>query len=248
MNQKSVWLDSMSRCSDSLYRIICFPHAGASSSFFREWNTEQLPGAEVYAVCYPGRAARINEPLPLDIKKMAVEISTALISASNVPLVFFGHSMGAVVALETAVTLQAQGIELMHLFVSGSRNGKLPLKVVLEEEKDDDVICEQIIQMGGTDPNIVSDPIFRELILPAIKADGKMFNEYEMKLQMLLNCPITAIYGDEDTHADIRPWNQLTQLRFDEICVSGDHFYLVSSPPFSMLRRSLQLSTCVYNG
>ncbi len=244
MNEKSVWLDSMSRCSDSLYRIICFPHAGASSSFFREWNTEQFPRAEVYAVCYPGRAARINEPLPLDIKKMAVEISAALISASNVPLVFFGHSMGAVVALETAVILQAQGIELMHLFVSGSRNGKLPPKVDLEEE-DDDVICKQLVQMGGTDPNIVSDPIFKELIFPAIKADGKMFNKYEMKLQLLLNCPITAIYGDEDAHADIRPWNQLTQLGFNEICVLGDHFYLTSSPPFSILKGSLQLPTCI---
>lgn len=247
MNEKSIWLDSMSRCSDSLYRIICFPHAGASSSFFRGWNTEQFPRGEVYAVCYPGRAARINEPLPLDIKKMAVEISTALISAFNVPLVFFGHSMGAVVALETAVILRAKGIELMHLFVSGSRNGKLPPKVVLEE-KDDDVICKQLVQMGGTDPNIVSDPIFRELILPAIKADGKMFNKYEMRLQLLLNCPITAIYGDGDAHADIRPWNQLTQLEFNEICVSGDHFYLVSSPPFSILRESLHLSTYIYNG
>ena len=49
---------------------------------------------------------------------------------------------------------------------------------------------------------------------------------------------MTAIVGDRDEDADVRPWRALTP-RFDEQVVSGGHFYLLDVRPFGRLRAGL---------
>lgn len=219
------------------YRLICFPHAGGSASFFRSWET-QLKGFEVCPVSYPGRAERIQEPLPTDLRQLAQDIAQALLSFTDLPLVFFGHSMGAPIALETARAIEKNNIYISHLFASGSRNGPCPVQKNYVEE-DNENLCKNLIDMGGTNPDAISDPIFHELVMPAIKADGKMFHNYKMEKEPILNCPITTIYGDVDIHADIRPWQKLTTNQFNEICTTGGHFYLISEPPFKSIKDGL---------
>ena len=48
-------------------RLVCLPHAGGSASFFREWGGH-LPGIEVHAVRYPGRAEAL-----IDVGDQAVQ-------------------------------------------------------------------------------------------------------------------------------------------------------------------------------
>ncbi len=50
--------------------------------------------------------------------------------------------------------------------------------------------------MGGTDAEMAADPIFQEVVLPYLIADGRMFHRYEMAAEPLLTCPVTTIVGD----------------------------------------------------
>jgi surfactin synthase thioesterase subunit len=233
-----VWLQRIGDRSESLPRLVCFPHAGGSASFFRGWAA-QLPEYQVYAVCYPGRGGRIAEPPPDDLRGMAVEVAEAIAKQGSDPVVLFGHSMGAVVALECARSLGQAHIPVIHLFVSGSGDGEQPVAQENTGDASDADIIRQLVELGGTDPQIAADPEFQKLVIPYVRADTRIFHAYRMDLQPLLACPVTAIVGDEDADADRRPWGELTTGVFNQLTVTGDHFYLISRPPFSVMRSAL---------
>lgn len=221
---------------EAAVRLVCFPHAGGSAAFFRGWGAE-LPALSVHAVRYPGRAERLAEPLPTDLREVAAEIAEALTGIADRPLALFGHSMGAVVALETARALQARGVQVAHLFASGSRDGALPSPedaVRVGEEEDDAATVQRLLELGGTDAEVAADPAFQELILPYVRADGRMFHAYEHRAAPVLQCPVTTIVGDADGDADSRPWSTLTS-EFRQQVVPGDHFYLRAVPPLALV-------------
>lgn len=239
--RSQLWLQCLVEHPDPRRRLVCFPHAGGSAQFFRDWG-RLLPEYEVYAVRYPGRAERIDEPLAEDLSQLARDIADAILPLAEYGVVLFGHSMGAAVALETARSLESRGIVPVHLFASGSRDAPCPPFAgadAAEIDENDAETVARLIELGGTDPELAADPVFQELVLPYIKADTRMFHAYSMGPQPVLHCPVTAIVGDADDDADLRPWSQLTDGPFRQLTVSGDHFYLLAEPPLPELRRSL---------
>jgi surfactin synthase thioesterase subunit len=237
-----VWLQRIGNSSLDLPRFICFPHAGGSASFFRGWAA-QLPEYQVYAVRYPGRGERIMESPPNDLLAMAAEVADAIAKQSRKPVVLFGHSMGAIVALECARNLSEADIPILHLFASGSGDGDEPEWCEDANEESDSDIIRKLVELGGTDAQIASDPDFQKLVIPYVRADSAMFHAYRMNLRPTLSCPVTAIVGDADADADRRPWHKLTAGVFKQLTVAGDHFYLISRPPIAVIRSALLCRT-----
>ncbi|MFI7544703.1 thioesterase II family protein [Actinoplanes sp. NPDC049599] len=232
----SEWLHCRHRLVDPAFRLVCLPHAGGSASFFDDW-AKMLPGVEVHAVRYPGRAERIAEPFATDLRTLAADIATALRDLADRPLALFGHSMGAAVALETARALEASGIDVRHLWASGSRIAALPEPQPSSGETTEEDIVADLLRMGGSDPELLADPDFLELVLPYMQADADLFHSYEMAPAPMLRCPITAIVGDADDDADRRPWNTLSTGPVRQATVRGGHFYLIDEPPFELLMK-----------
>ena len=220
---------------ETAIRLVCFPHAGGAASFFSSWDA-LLPGAELYAVRYPGRAERINEPCATDLRVLAASIAEAIAGQGWAgPVALFGHSLGAVIALETARTLDALGRPAAHLFASGSRNAALPEQDEHEADADDAV---QLLELGGTPAELTADPEFLEVVLPYIQADTRLFHGYQHRAEPVLSCPVTTIAGDVDMHADRRPWHQLTWSLTEHV-VPGHHFYLLDQPPADLIAAEL---------
>ncbi|MFI5860013.1 thioesterase II family protein [Streptomyces sp. NPDC051546] len=232
---------------DARVRLVCFPHAGGSAAFFRDWGAA-LPGIEVHAVCYPGRAERIAEPPSTDLRGLAHEIAEAVAELADRPVALFGHSMGAPVALETAAALEARGIDPVRLFASGSRNAPYPRSGEGEgsaddaadvDDTDDAAVIEHLLTLGGTDPELAADPEFQELVLPYVRADGHAFRTYVPRPDLSVRCPVTTVNGDADEDADLRPWAELSRGGLLEHELPGDHFYLVPAPPHALIRQAL---------
>ncbi|MFH8757262.1 thioesterase II family protein [Streptomyces atroolivaceus] len=236
------WLHCTIRRPDASYRLICFPHAGGSASAFRGW-ADGLPEYEVHAVCYPGRAARLDEPLPTDLPRLAADTAQALRPLLDRPVAFLGHSMGAVVAFETARLLQAEGHQVAHLFASGARAPQLARPEGSGTAgMDDDAIADALTALGGTDAELLADPDFRELVLPYVCGDFRMFDAYTHRPGAALACPVTAIAGDADPQVGAHhaaAWSEVTDGPFTHHTVPGDHFYLTPRPPFRLIEAAL---------
>lgn len=239
-----LWLQRTAPVADPVARLICFPHAGGSASFFRAWG-RRIPGVEVYAVRYPGRAERLAEPVATDLRALARAVADAVAPLADRPLALFGHSMGAPIALETAAALEARGIDPVHLFASGSRDAPYPSAEDWgdPDENDDPAVIERLLTLGGTDPELAADPEFQELVLPYVRADASLFHAYAPGADggpaPSVRCPVTTLTGDADMDADCRPWSELTTGGVRELAVQGDHFYLVASPPHDLIRDTL---------
>ncbi|MEV7028546.1 alpha/beta fold hydrolase [Kitasatospora sp. NPDC093558] len=238
----TLWLHRTAAAPDPVARLICFPHAGGSASFFRDWG-HRIPGVEVYAVRYPGRAERLAEPVATDLRELARAVAEAVAPLADRPLALFGHSMGAPIALEAAAALEARGIFPVHLFASGSRDAPYPSpeEWADPDEEDDPAVIERLLTLGGTDPELAADPEFQELVLPYVRADGRMFHSYVPAVGSgpSVRCPVTTITGDADPDADCRPWSELTSGGAREQGVPGDHFYLVADPPHALIQQTL---------
>ncbi|MFJ8591193.1 thioesterase II family protein [Streptomyces sp. NPDC093598] len=234
----TTWLKCTAPRPDAASRLICFPHAGGSASFFHAW-AEGLPAHEVHAVCYPGRAGRYGEPLPTGLPGLAADIAEAVRPLLDRPVAFLGHSMGAVVAYETARLLEAQGHRIGHLFASGARAPHLPHPEGPDAaELDDDAVADALVALGGTDAELLADPEVRELVLPYVCGDYRMFDAYVHRPGPALRCDVTAIAGDGDPLVPedrAAAWAALTEGRFTHHTVPGDHFYLVPHPPFALV-------------
>ncbi|MEV4257328.1 alpha/beta fold hydrolase, partial [Spirillospora sp. NPDC049652] len=103
-------------------RMFCFPHAGGSAVFYRSWAEAVGPAVELHAVQYPGRADRLRDPLVPDARRLARLVAGAIGQYADRPAVLFGHSMGALVAYETALLMRERGLPLAHLVASGARS------------------------------------------------------------------------------------------------------------------------------
>ncbi|AYG80688.1 Thioesterase PikA5 [Streptomyces hundungensis] len=237
-----VWIQRVAPRPFAARRVVCFPHAGGSPYFFQQWG-KALDGFEVHAVCYPGRAERMAEEPAGRLIPMAREIAREaadLMREDDRPTVFFGHSMGAVVAYETAVALADDRLAPHHLFASGARAPHL-MRPDPDARWDDASIAATLVELGGTDAELLDNPAFVEFVLPYIGADFRMLSSYAPAPRAPLECALTALVGEDDPRVTLdqaSAWRETTRGAFAVRTLPGDHFYLAHHPPFGIIEGS----------
>ncbi|MBT2405505.1 MULTISPECIES: thioesterase II family protein [unclassified Streptomyces] len=239
-----VWTQVVEARPFAAERMVCFPHAGGSPYFFRPW-AKALGAYEIHAVCYPGRAERFAEECAAELVPMAREIAAELLASDDErPAVFFGHSMGAIVAYEVVRALEEAGSGVAHLFASGAKAPHLMTgDPVAAAAWDEESIARTLIELGGTDPELLNNRAFVELVMPYIGADFRMLAAYEGQPRPPLHCPVTAVVGDADprvTTAHSAAWRESTRGPAVALTVPGEHFYLADRPPFGLIEEALR--------
>ncbi|MEV0614230.1 alpha/beta fold hydrolase [Nonomuraea sp. NPDC050404] len=219
------WFHASDPRPNAAVRLFCFPHAGGAAAAFREWHRAVPPGVEVRAVQYPGRAERVREPFVDDAHQMADLIAAAMRPLLDRPAVLFGHSMGALLAYETALRINPA-----HLIVSGRRSAHVPRPGIVHTGTEDDLVAE-LRRLGGTEPELLADADARDYILPIVRADYTLAESYRSRPAEPLRCPITTVIGDRDPEVDpgnAGEWAELTSAGFALHVLPGDHFYLAA--------------------
>lgn len=226
----TAWLRRLRPADDDAVtlRLVCFPHAGGAATAYTPL-ARQLPAwIEPLSVQYPGRQDRRAEPGIEDIPALAELVVGALgEELPTGPYAFFGHSMGALVAYETARRLPASEGPV-RLFLSG-RAAPVTGPAPGDELHGDAALIAQMRRLGGTGAQVFDDPDLLEIVMPAVRTDYRALRSYSWTPGPALDVPLTVLVGDADPLApvpDATAWGKVSDAATDVRVFEGGHFYL----------------------
>ncbi|MFG2957399.1 thioesterase II family protein [Streptomyces sp. NPDC048291] len=214
-------------------KLVCFPAAGAGASAYRTWAGRLSSDVGVLAVRYPGREDRFGDPFPPRLEALADDIADALQELTRHRLVLFGHSMGASLAHEVALRFQERGCPPAALCVSGRRPTHALAGRQMISGTDEEIIAH-VVSFDASRAAVFADPDLREIVLPAVRADYHLVDDYAGGRRPLLDCPVYGYTGDSDsevTPEQMRRWAELTRDSFRLRVLPGGHFYLRAEEP-----------------
>lgn len=210
-------------------RLFCFHHAGGGPSLFRDWHRHVPGDTEVWAVAMPGRETRFAEKPISQLRMLAGMLAEAM--PLDLPFAFFGHSMGAVVCFELARQLHERGLAVpRHLFVSACSAPHLCRRDPSRATLGDAELLQLLEGFGGTPVEILRHPQYLEMVLPVLRADFGLIDEYLVPPDCRVRFPVTAYAGSRDAHVRmdrILAWGRWATHDFACRQFDGDHFYLV---------------------
>lgn len=223
------WLRRFDAAIADAPRLICFPHAGGSASYFFDFSRLLAPDIEVLAVQYPGRQDRVAERPPESLAELGDLVSAVLEPLTCRRTAFFGHSMGSVLAFEVAFRAASwPGGGPLALFASGYpapsriRGGSV-------HRRSDAGLVQELRALGGIDGRWLAEPDVLATILPPLRADYRLIETHPRSDKQLSGVPVAAFIGDRDPHTtrvEAEAWGEATSGPFTLQVLPGGHFYL----------------------
>jgi medium-chain acyl-[acyl-carrier-protein] hydrolase len=212
-------------------RLFCFHHAGGGAAAFRTWPQALPPELEVCAIQLPGRANRLREPAFTSVPSLVEALTAQLEPYLTLPFAFFGHSMGAVLAMEVARALVASGGPAPeHLVVSARRPPHVPNPDPLLHVLSDAQFLRELNQRyGGIPVELFHDREVMDLLLPGLRADITALETHNPPRRTPLSMPLSVFGGADDPitpRHHLEAWRDDTTGPFRVRRFAGGHFYL----------------------
>lgn len=230
------WIKPLVQREQASIELICFPFAGGGTIPYQAWGPLLSTDVNLSAVLLPGREVRIQQAPESCINIVCDAIVRELLqrhltktSDRDKKWVFFGHSMGSMLAYEVARRLQHQQVSIQALMVSGRQAPHLHFGGTVHSASDE-VLIQEIKRFGQTPDIVFDDPEMRRLILPMLRADYTLLENYRVPAIAALDCPLLTCTGEGDaevTPAQIQRWDELAKGGAQHQIFPGDHFYLL---------------------
>ena len=240
------WISFRRPGPEARLRLFCFPYAGASALIFRAWPDGLPADVEVCPVQLPGRGVRLMERPFAQLSPLVEALAQALAPLLDKPFAFFGHSLGALISFELARGFRRQyGVHPVRLFVSAGRAPHIPhrgppIHTLAEKE-----FLAELRRLNGTPSELLDHEELMEIMLPLLRADFALYENYVYSTEPPLNCPISAFGGIQDhrvNESDLEAWRAQTTASFSLRMFPGDHFFLKQPLLLRVLSQELEQS------
>jgi surfactin synthase thioesterase subunit len=211
-------------------QLYCFSYAGGHAGIFLPWQRALEPHIQVCGIQLPGRASRMREPPMTSMESIVPQVALAIAADQAASFAFFGHSLGALLAFEVARYCARQGwIMPMHLFVSGCGAPKHRTRLEKLHLLPDEDLIREVRRFNGTPPEVLSNQELMQLVLPMLRADFALVDEYRYRPQPLLDVPMTVLAGKRDVLVSggaLARWAEETLAPIRTQWFEGDHFFI----------------------
>lgn len=229
-NYSAPWAKAITPNADAAVRLICWPYSGGAAALFHPW-AKLLPAfVEVWAVHLPGHPPRLREPLETRWEPLVDGALQEIATLLDKPCAFFGHSLGAMLAYETARRLQTRGGPMPRLLIaSGHAAPHRPRPAGPIHALPDTAFIAEVRSYKGLPDWVLDHPEMLEMVLPILRADFEVFETYAHHAEPMLTCPLAVLSGNRDPwtpKADLEAWGELTSAPVQYHAFPGEHFFL----------------------
>ncbi|HST47698.1 thioesterase II family protein [Jatrophihabitans sp.] len=211
-------------------RVFLFPFAGGNASAFLPWQASFGPGLELRVAQLPGRGIRLFDAPVADLAELTGELARAVAELADRPFLFFGHSVGALLAFETARRLRRTGRPApVRLWVSGAEGPQTRLLHRHLHQLEEAELIEALREYNGTDSEMLANQELMQLVLPGVRADFALSERYLYRPEPPLDLPISVLLGDSDEFVEpdrAAGWAAETSRPITVHRFPGDHFFL----------------------
>lgn len=224
------WVVSFKPRPQARLRLFCFPYAGGGTSIFSSWPDALPAQIEVCPIQLPGREGRFLERPYSSLERLLPDLTEALRPMLDLPFVFFGYSMGAVISYELTQRLRKENAQLpLKLLISAYPAPHIPRYQSPIHQLSDQQFIERLRSYAGTPEEVLKNGDVMRLIMPMLRADFTLIETYAHSPQPPLDCPITVVGGRQDPHATedkLAAWREHTTGRFSLRMYEGNHFFI----------------------
>jgi medium-chain acyl-[acyl-carrier-protein] hydrolase len=223
------WVPYRRQDSTVQLRVFGFPHAAGNAFFYQTWRKLMPADIDFCPVELPGHGPRMDETPLTDLDSLVATLQVVLEPLLMVPFAFFGHSAGACIAFEAARAIRsADERSAIHLFVSGYPAPDTAMGYRWKHSMSDHDLIAALIRYGGTPAAIIERTELMAAILPTLRADLALVENYCPVPGTHITCPITVFSGAGDTvdSASLQAWSTYTSGTFRVQIFPGGHFYL----------------------
>ena len=171
-------------------------------------------------------------------------LAIALAPLLDQPFALFGHSLGALVSFELARRIRRQyGVHPARMFVSAARAPQLPHRGASIHNLPEREFIAELRTLNGTPGAVLDHKELMEIMLPLLRADFALYENYAYSTDRPLNCPISAFGGLHDDRlndSDLEAWRAQTSGPFSLRMFPGDHFFLKQPLLLRVLSQELE--------
>ena len=241
--------------TDSNMILVCFPPSGSGASFYAQWvsHVAQL-GIQLLRVQLPGWEGREREKTVDSMQEIVHHVTEALVNRlHDQKFVFFGHSIGSLMAFETAHHLKSvHNLHPKHIFISSWYAPTLSyphpeelkyinartfgsLQKVLQEGQTflEFVRKEHDIKLSFIDDTYLNDNNMLLRLLPAMESVFNILQVYKCERRDPLQCGMTVLGGKDDQFVNpslFDEWKHQVAPNhsFEKETFHGKHMYILT--------------------
>lgn len=215
-------------------RLVCFHYAGGSAQTFFPWTKSLPPGYALLAAELPGRGRRWEAPFAASIRSAAEELADSWEAFADRPAIFYGHSLGALLAYETARALLERRLDLPELLIVSSRaSPSSPSSTHTLPALSDADLQRYLESLEGTPRAVLESKPLMERAIPMLRADLQLIYDYRHEPHAALPIPIHVIGSIDDPFAPLEcllEWRAVARGGFRLQMQAGGHFAPMRTP------------------